>query len=236
LKRNTDGSYSLIACASLGVKDTLCTSEKFICQPALGYCTCFAISPDYFVTAGHCILGFDLQDIAIVYGYQMIDSVNFNTTFSVDDVFFPVSIVDAKNSNDDDYAVFRADKKIPENKVLKIRRSGKINNDAKLYVCGYPSGLPLKIATNGKVKINNFEKYFITNLDTYGGNSGSPVFNTGTNEVEGILLEGCVDFIKINIKGCYESYRWKTSDTCQGEKVLRTSVFCKNITLTKDNQ
>ncbi|MEK7233144.1 MAG: S46 family peptidase [Elusimicrobiota bacterium] len=30
--------------------------------------------------------------------------------------------------------------------------------------------------------------FFVANLDTYGGNSGSAVFNVETNLVEGILL------------------------------------------------
>ena len=36
--------------------------------------------------------------------------------------------------------------------------------------------------------------YFTANLDTYRGNSGSPVFNAITHKVEGVLVRGEQDF------------------------------------------
>ena len=38
-------------------------------------------------------------------------------------------------------------------------------------------------------------KYFSANLDTYGGNSGSAVFNANTGVVEGILVRGATDYV-----------------------------------------
>ena len=40
------------------------------------------------------------------------------------------------------------------------------------------------------------DAFFVANLDTYGGNSGSPVFNSDTHEVEGILVRGEADFVQ----------------------------------------
>ena len=36
---------------------------------------------------------------------------------------------------------------------------------------------------------------FMTNLDTFGGNSGSPVYNAKTHKVEGILVRGERDYV-----------------------------------------
>ena len=38
--------------------------------------------------------------------------------------------------------------------------------------------------------------FFNANLDTYGGNSGSAVFNASTGEVEGILVRGATDYVR----------------------------------------
>ena len=59
---------------------------------------------------------------------------------------------------------------------------------------GHPSGLPLKYADGARV-FETENDYFSTNLDTFGGNSGSPVFNADTLEVEGILVRGDTDYV-----------------------------------------
>ena len=62
-------------------------------------------------------------------------------------------------------------------------------------VIGHPIGLLKKMAGNASVRSNSNPDYFIANLDTFGGNSGSPVFNADTHEVEGILVRGDTDFL-----------------------------------------
>jgi hypothetical protein len=59
---------------------------------------------------------------------------------------------------------------------------------------GLPSGLPLKLAGGASVSNNQPAAFVVANLDTYGDNSGSPVFNAATQEVEGILVRGENDF------------------------------------------
>ncbi|WP_420540401.1 S46 family peptidase (plasmid) [Paenibacillus polymyxa] len=51
---------------------------------------------------------------------------------------------------------------------------------------------PIKsgFAVGAAVRDNPPNAFFVANLDTYGGNSGSPVFNSDTHEVEGILVRG----------------------------------------------
>jgi len=65
-----------------------------------------------------------------------------------------------------------------------------------LYCLGYPSGLPLKQAS-GVVRVNDDAKYYFkTDLTTFQGNSGSPVFTKDTNQIVGILVSGAVDYIQ----------------------------------------
>ncbi len=59
---------------------------------------------------------------------------------------------------------------------------------------GYPRGLPEKFSLHRKVANNSDSSYFSADLDCFHGNSGSPVFNSKTLEVEGIFVRGEGDF------------------------------------------
>lgn len=60
----------------------------------------------------------------------------------------------------------------------------------------------------------------MANLDTYGGNSGSAVFNDRTGEVEGILVRGEVDY---TYKGNCMVSNVCTDSGCRGEDVTYIS-------------
>ena len=67
---------------------------------------------------------------------------------------------------------------------------------------------------------------FTANLDTYGGNSGSPVFNSETHEVEGILVRGDTDFVPLG--KCMVSAVCPTNG-CIGEDCTRVSEFLDHL-------
>ncbi|MBU0985072.1 MAG: hypothetical protein KKA42_14455, partial [candidate division Zixibacteria bacterium] len=73
--------------------------------------------------------------------------------------------------------------------------------------------------------------WFQANLDTYGGNSGSMVVNTGTWVIEGILVRGAPDFV--NGGGCTESNQVpNTGNPGSGlefEEVSKTVTFASYI-------
>ena len=72
------------------------------------------------------------------------------------------------------------------------------------------------------VRDNSPDSFFVANLDTYGGNSGSPVFNQDDDVVEGILVRGETDFVFNGT--CVVSNVCPTTG-CRGEDVTRTSEF-----------
>src|SRR5690606_1303106 len=80
-----------------------------------------------------------------------------------------------------DFSLVRLDRIVKDRKILNYRDSGKVEKDADIYVIGHPVGLPTKFADGAKVFQNDQDGYFVTNLDTFGGNSGSAVFNAKTN-------------------------------------------------------
>jgi hypothetical protein len=107
-----------------------------------------------------------------------------------------------------------------------LRTSGKISAAARLFVIGHPCGLPQKYAPGAKVRHNSATPFFVANLDTYGGNSGSPVFNAASYKVEGILVRGENDFVTNG--SCYVSLVCPTTG-CRGEDVTRATVWATKL-------
>jgi S1-C subfamily serine protease len=93
-----------------------------------------------------------------------------------------------------DYAVIKLDRKVAGRQPLLVNRFSKLAPGDKLFVIGHPVGLPLKVAVNAVVRDASPKFFFMTDLDTFSGNSGSAVFNVGNNLIEGILVRGDIDF------------------------------------------
>ena len=90
-------------------------------------------------------------------------------------------------------------------------------------VIGHPVGLPLKISAGASVRDASKVGYFVADLDTFGGNSGSPVFNTATKLIEGILVRGDDDFLA-SPAGCTTMATYAQTGG-RGEDVTKISVL-----------
>ena len=108
-------------------------------------------------------------------------------------------VLDMETQND--YAVIELDRDVEDREPLKLRTSGKPSVGDEIVVIGHPTGLPTKIADGASIRSVN-DVYFDANLDTYGGNSGSAVFNASTGIVEGILVRGDQDYVMNSELGC----------------------------------
>jgi hypothetical protein len=226
------GDEFMVKGPSLEIKHNLCPSEPYAEQPATADCSGFLVAPNLLVTAGHCMQ----QSWKGVYPdcgrYQWAFDYKADhygqTDFKVkkENVYSCKRVVAQKldKVTNLDYAIIELDRPVYDRKPLKFRNSGKIADDQELFVIGYPSGLPAKISANAKVRTNHNSYYFSTNLDSFEGNSGAPVFNSKSGEVEGILVRGETDFIRRSDEWCKVSYR--CSDLgCKGEDVTRiTSI------------
>ena len=189
----------------------LCKDERFLDQSNAMSCSGFLVGPDLLVTAGHCINSEkDCADSVFVFDYKLReDTKRADVVINNDKIYSCKKILNAALYNTDDgkvrhdYSLIRLDRKVEGRKILKFRTSGKVEDDAQLYVIGHPSGLPSKFAGGASVKFNSHDNYFVTNLDTFGGNSGSAVFNAKTDTIEGILVRGSMDYIKGPSGDCY---------------------------------
>lgn len=222
ISRNGDGT-STISTTAFGVANELCESERFREQPTGPHCSGFLVAPEIIATAGHCINQNNLARTLFVFGFRMINESEARVVIPNDDIFQGVGIMDRKEqSNGADYALVKLNRPATGRTIVNLRRTGKIGTDEGVYVIGHPSGLPLKYAPGAQVRDNSKPSYFVANLDTYGGNSGSPVFNETTGDVEGILVRGDTDFVRVGT--CWVSNVCPTTG-CRGEDITRTTEF-----------
>ncbi|NNE31755.1 MAG: trypsin-like serine protease, partial [Winogradskyella sp.] len=173
--------------------DKFARDVKFLDQPTLGTCTGFLIAPDILVTAGHCINSMEEAN-----NYYWVLDYTSESEFVQDkyvkiepENIFEVERVIASKLDDDtveDYAVLQLTKKT-DRTPYRFRTSGKAIVKHPIYTIGSPTGLPLKFATNAVVKDTIPDNFFVTDIDTFPGNSGGPVFNQN-GFIEGIHVRG----------------------------------------------
>ena len=188
----------------------------------LSSCTGFLVAPDLILTAGHCIK--DKTDC--LKNMWILDYDKSQSTFSKDKIVYCKEIVDSNATSD--YALLRLTKSISDRAPLKIRRTGKVNPEADFFVIGHPLGLP-KISTDQAILRGNLlNKTFTINSDTYSGNSGSPVIDSKTSLVEGVLIKGDQDFEMDFVSLCQRSVHCD-ENSCKGETVLRSASIPSSI-------
>jgi V8-like Glu-specific endopeptidase len=212
--------------------------ERFWKEPAPGFCSAFKVGPRVVATAGHCIktetdctgnASSNGAGTAFVFGFKKLSYEDSpETEIDKNNVYKCVRILGGSETDESDWRIVQVDRDIdaPQVAVRTPQTTPALQVGEKLTVIGYPRGLPVKIADGGylrKIKA----RYFEASLSTYGGNSGSPVFNSdklsqGELLVEGILVRGDSDFAQTI--PCYISKRCP-SEACRGEDVTLASEF-----------
>lgn len=220
---NNDGTSTLNG-PTLGAKKNLCQSEPFRNQPSIPFCSGFLVDPSIIATAAHCVeSNADLGSIRFVFNFEMINATTAATRINNSEIYKGLRILGRQiGTEGTDWALVQLDRPVLNHPCVRIRWSGKIADNAPVHVIGHPSGLPKKYAGNAAVRNNDHTRYFVANTDTYGGNSGSPVFNSGTHEVEGILVRGETDYVK---SGNCNVSNICPANGCDGEDCTRTTEF-----------
>ena len=202
LVQTPDGNCRFVKHDTLRKTLGLCAGERFGEQTSVPTrCSGFLISPELGVTAGHCVSPLEVKDFCksyfIVFDYDMHSGGRAPLTLSKSSVYECdriASLVFDPNGRTDDYAVLHFSRPVEHHPFLKYRKKGKIADRAGVFMIGYPRGLPEKFSLDRKVSNNSDPSYFSADLDCFHGNSGSPVFNSKTLQVEGIFVRGEGDF------------------------------------------
>jgi V8-like Glu-specific endopeptidase len=225
-----DGMIS-IESDSLGSELNLCPGEKFAEQKNPAFCSGFLFGERLLITAGHCATQKFCDSQDWVFGmYQNKD--NNDLEVPIENIYSCKRIIaKAQNSYSmEDWGIIELDRKVRGIDHVDIRLDGEIEVGEKLVVIGHPSGLPTKVADGAFVRKNDNPNFFQANLDTFGGNSGSAVFNAHTGLVEGILVRGENDYESdtVDEKNCMRVKKC-AMDECRGEDVQKIPPILKYL-------
>ena len=207
----------------------LCSDERFRDQPVAAQCSAFFVGGDLIVTAGHCVKQSSCAATSFVVGFKMLSDKAAQTTVASENVYNCKNVISHQYTHQEDYALVQLDRPVANLNPLKIKRSTLPAVGSDLYVIGHPMGLPTKIAGGAQVRSwDETGTYFTANLDTYGGNSGSAVFDAQTDEVVGILVRGEQDMKYDNQNKCFRS-NICDNDKCMGEDVTSLHLLADKI-------
>jgi MYXO-CTERM domain-containing protein len=199
----------------------VCTDERFADQLTAAYCSGTLIAPDLVLTAGHCVTSAsECANTKLVFGYEM-DGPGDLAEVAAADVFSCAELlVQELDTPRRDHAILRLDRPAGRESARLATGSDAIAVGTPLLVHGYPSGLPTKIDDGGHVRNGRAtaRDFFVASLDTFGGNSGSGVFDGATRQLVGILVRGDTDYVFDDADGCYRVNRC-AENGCGGESI-----------------
>lgn len=209
----------------------LCSTERYLNQPTGAFCSGFLIAPDIIVSAGHCITSqSDCESTQFVFDYKLTTKEQTQIHIPKSSIYLCNTLLSRSESINLDYSIIKLDRKVTDRVPLKFRTQDTIKTDTPVFVMGHPSGIPLKITQDGATATSSeTETYFLANLDTFQGNSGSAVLNSQTHEIEGILVRGETDYSYNSEEACYKVNTCKPKDTCFQEGVIKITSLQKEI-------
>jgi hypothetical protein len=223
-----EGGVSRLVTEPYGTGNGLCKEEPFYDQVTAAFCSGSLVAPDVIMTAGHCVTSdSSCAGVKFVFGFAVTEKGKMPLTVATGDVYGCKQLLGREQTNDGaDWALIKLDRTVTGHKVLKLNMTGVIANKTQIVVIGHPAGLPTKIAGGAEVRDASKNGYFTANLDTYGGNSGSAVFNAKSGLVEGILVRGENDYV---YRGSCRVSNVCASDGCRGEDVTKISSVSDKI-------
>lgn len=230
--QSAEGGSFRLATANYGEIMGLCQAEPFREQPIGAFCSGSLVGKNLVMTAGHCIKSEDdCANTKFVFGFGLKAAGDRPGSVAAADVYSCKKIVKryldtSYGALGPDYALVELDRPAEGRKPLAVNRGKGPGKGDAIFVIGHPSGLPVKVAAGATVRDPSPAGYFTANLDTYGGNSGSAVFNARTGLIEGILVRGESDFVDKD--GCQVS-NVVPSAGGRGEDVTKVSELTQSI-------
>jgi hypothetical protein len=224
--RSTGPGVAQVTGMKFGQMNNLCPNEKFYDQLAPAFCSGFLVADNIIATAGHCVQDPDFcKDSRFVFDFSLDNKIRDPNSVKSMDVYGCKRVIHEEiDGQGADFAFVELDRPVVGRTPVRLAPQAPKPGDA-VFVIGHPVGLPAKIAGGANVR-KNTPGYFVANLDTYGGNSGSAVFIEGTNEVAGILVRGEQDFIRRG--ACNVSYQCR-DELCRGEDVTNVEIVAEKL-------
>ncbi|QDE87955.1 serine protease [Myxococcus xanthus] len=202
----------------------LCSTQRFLNDPTPAFCSGTLIDDDLVLTAGHCITSASAcANTRFVFNFYRTSATALQTVTTAD-IFSCQSIVARQqstvNGRNLDFAVVRLDRPAtPRFEPAPIRPGNTaLPLNTSVSVIGSGSGIPFKIDDGGWVRDARAGTldYFVANTDTFGGNSGSGVYENNNVTVAGILVRGVTDYVS---QGSCNVVNQCTDTGCGGESI-----------------
>ncbi len=211
-----------------------CPSVKFSKQISLSYaCTGFLVGPDLIATAGHCMVNTgESRDETDLYCKSFSWLFDFNEATNTENVSSEnhytckrvIYAVKDEGAPFRDFALVQLTRPVKGRTPFKLS-AAPIGKTETLSMVGHPFGLPAKLSRGARTLVNNPRRgSFLTSLDAFEGNSGSPVFNA-KNEVVGILVGGTPSANTVTKGRCEVLNRCSDKGTNCLEDDRDTSIF-----------
>ncbi|WP_233595939.1 MULTISPECIES: serine protease [Corallococcus] len=220
----------------------LCTSERFLDDLTPAFCSGTLIDDDLVLTAGHCITSASAcSSTRFVFNFYRTAAGTMQTVTTAD-IFSCQAIVARQQATvggrNLDFAIVRLDRPATPRFTPAPIRAGNaaLAVATNVTVIGSGSGIPFKIDSGGAVRDarSGTLDYFVATTDTFGGNSGSGVYENSGYTVAGILVRGETDY-KTN--GSCSVVNTCTETGCRGEDItyVRPAIddYCAVATSTR---
>lgn len=225
-----DSLYS-IRSNKLSRKLPLCGDNFEKDELSLGSCSAFLVGANKVLTAGHCLLhaDWDCKQKAFVFDVKKDLFTDTESQYFVKSQVYGCSKI-LKHVNDPDtgldFSLIELDREVKGRNILKLS-SDESEIDDGLYMIGHPLGISSRLSDNAFIR-DIKDNFYVSNLDSFIGNSGSAVFSSDSDELVGLLARGEDDFVWNSEKKCNELVVCK-NDECRGEEIIKSSVILAEI-------
>jgi V8-like Glu-specific endopeptidase len=214
----------------------LCADQRFLSDPTPAFCSGTLIDDNLVLTAGHCITtSTECANTRFVFNFYRTSATALQPVTTAD-IFSCQSIVVRQqavvNGQNLDYAIVRLDRAATPRFTPAPIRAGNsaLPVGTSITVIGSGSGIPFKIDSGGSVRDARASTldYFVANTDTFGGNSGSGVYENSGYTVAGILVRGETDYV---MNGSCRVVNVCSETGCRGEDITyvrpAVSAYCQ---------
>lgn len=170
----------------------ICPGEKFFEQRSAAFCSGTLIAPDLVLTAGHCMGDKDkpasrCEKSRFVFGFSVDKEGAAPKTVGKSDVYSCAEVKLYTHSAKGDYAVVKLDRPVRRRAAARLDVSGPPAPGDRIFTVGGPYGLPLKVVNDASVRqLSGDKAFFVTDLDTSGGNSGGGIFSAVDGRLIGV--------------------------------------------------